>query len=192
VAIACKFGLDGNPGILPKWYAIVVVCGICVYVAGFAWSWGPLGWLVPSEIFPLEVRSAAQSMNVSVNMIFTFAIAQIFTAMLCHMKFGLFIFFAFFVIVMSTFIYKLLPETKGVPIEEMHVVWQSHPYWKKFVKPADANTTCVSSFFFCLFFSVNYCYILLFLIFLVGTNFSTVYINLLYYCLLIFPKECEE
>ncbi|KAL9320946.1 hypothetical protein ACSQ67_012785 [Phaseolus vulgaris] len=109
IAIACKFGHDGNPGILPKWYAIVVVCGICMYVAGFAWSWGPLRWLVPSEIFPLEVRSAAQSINVSVNMIFTFAIAQIFTAMLCHMKFGLFIFFACFVIVMSTFIYKFLP-----------------------------------------------------------------------------------
>ncbi|ESW19891.1 hypothetical protein PHAVU_006G164200 [Phaseolus vulgaris] len=140
VAIACKFGVDGNPGMLPKWFAIVVVCGICVYVAGFAWSWGPLGWLVPSEIFPLEVRSAAQSINVSVNMIFTFAIAQIFTTMLCHMKFELFIFFACFVIVMSTFIYKFLPETKGVPIEEMHIVWQTHPYWKIFVKPAELRT----------------------------------------------------
>jgi len=140
VAIACKFGIDGNPGMLPKWYAIVVVCGICVYVAGFAWSWDPLGWLVPSEIFPLEVRSAAQSINFSVNMIFTFAIAQIFTTMLCHMKFGLFIFFACFVIVMSTFIYKFLPETKGVPIEEMHIVWQNHPYWKNFVKSAEVRT----------------------------------------------------
>ncbi|RDX58718.1 Sugar transport protein 1, partial [Mucuna pruriens] len=137
VAIAFKFGLDGNPGILPKWYATLVVVAICVYVSGFAWSWGPLGWLVPSEIFPLEVRSAAQSVNVSVNMIFTFAIAQIFTTMLCHMKFGLFIFFAFFVVVMSAFIYKFLPETKGVPIEEMTCVWQNHPYWKNFVKAVE-------------------------------------------------------
>ena len=141
VAIACKFGLDGNPGVLPKWYAIVVVCGICVYVAGFAWSWGPLGWLVPSEIFPLEVRSAAQSINVSVNMISTFAIAQIFTSKLCHMKFGLFIFFAFFVVFMTIFIFKLLPETKGVPIEDMHVVWQTHPYWKNFVQPPHVSPT---------------------------------------------------
>ncbi|KAK7331318.1 hypothetical protein VNO77_25540 [Canavalia gladiata] len=144
IAIACKFGVDGNPGMLPKWYAIIVVVGICVYVAGFAWSWGPLGWLVPSEIFPLEVRSAAQSINVSVNMIFTFAIAQIFTTMLCHMKFGLFIFFAFFVVVMSLFIYKFLPETKGVPIEEMSLVWQNHPYWSKFVKPADVKPSAHS------------------------------------------------
>ena len=135
IAIAIKFGVSGDPGVLPKWYAIVVVMCICVYVAGFAWSWGPLGWLVPSEIFPLEVRSAAQSINVSVNMICTFVIAQIFTTMLCHMKFGLFIFFAFFVVVMTGFIYKLLPETKGVPIEEMSTVWEKHPYWRDFVNP---------------------------------------------------------
>ena len=140
-AIASKFGVDGNPGVLPKWYAIIVVAFICLYVMGFAWSWGPLGWLVPSEIFPLEVRSAAQSVNVSVNMIFTFAIAQVFTSMLCHMKFGLFIFFAFFVAVMSLFIKKFLPETKGVPIEEMSIVWQNHPYWKKFVKPDNEKHT---------------------------------------------------
>ncbi|KAL4373018.1 hypothetical protein AHAS_Ahas05G0039800 [Arachis hypogaea] len=133
-AIGSKFGTDGNPGVLPKWFALTVVVFICIYVAGFAWSWGPLGWLVPSEIFPLEVRSAAQSVNVSVNMIFTFAIAQVFTSMLCHMKFGLFIFFAFFVIVTSIFIYKFLPETKGIPIEEISLVWENHPYWNKFVK----------------------------------------------------------
>ncbi|KAL0305830.1 UNVERIFIED_CONTAM: Sugar carrier protein C [Sesamum radiatum] len=98
VCIALKFGVDGNPGEIPKWYAIVVVAFICVYVAGFAWSWGPLGWLVPSEIFPLEIRSAAQSLNVSVNMIFTFITSQTFFTMLCHLKFGLFLFSAFFVV----------------------------------------------------------------------------------------------
>lgn len=133
IAIALKFGLSGNPGHLQNWYAYGLVCFICIYVAGFAWSWGPLGWLVPSEIFPLEVRSAAQSVNVSVNMIFTFAIAQVFTTMLCHVKFGLFLVFAACVVVMNVFIYKLLPETKGVPIEEMSIVWRRHPYWRKFV-----------------------------------------------------------
>ncbi|KAJ7513697.1 hypothetical protein O6H91_23G011100 [Diphasiastrum complanatum] len=45
---------------LSKGFAVFVVIVICIYVAGFAWSWGPLGWLVPSEIFPLETRSAGQ------------------------------------------------------------------------------------------------------------------------------------
>lgn len=136
-AIAAKFGVDGNPGDLPKWYAIVVVLFICIYVAGFAWSWGPLGWLVPSEIFPLEIRSAAQSVNVSVNMIFTFAVAQIFLTMLCHLKFGLFLFFAFFVLVMTIFVYFFLPETKNIPIEEMGKIWRSHWYWSRFVEGED-------------------------------------------------------
>ncbi|XP_030473175.2 sugar carrier protein C [Syzygium oleosum] len=136
-AIGAKFGVDGTPGDLPKWYAIVVVLFICIYVAGFAWSWGPLGWLVPSEIFPLEIRSAAQSINVSVNMIFTFLIAQVFLTMLCHLKFGLFLFFAFFVFVMSVFVYFFLPETKGIPIEEMSQVWKTHWYWSRYVTDED-------------------------------------------------------
>ncbi|RDX72431.1 Sugar carrier protein C [Mucuna pruriens] len=134
IAIAVAFGTSGNPGKLPKWYAIVVVGIICVYVSGYAWSWGPLGWLVPSEIFPLEIRSAAQSITVSVNMISTFFIAQFFTLMLCHLKFGLFIFFGCFVVIMTIFIYKLLPETKGIPLEEMNMVWQKHPFWGKFLE----------------------------------------------------------
>ncbi|PIA34384.1 hypothetical protein AQUCO_03800179v1 [Aquilegia coerulea] len=127
-----KFGVDGTADVSSGYAALVVAC-ICIYVAGFAWSWGPLGWLVPSEIFPLEIRSAAQSINVSVNMFFTFVIAQIFLKMLCGMKFGLFFFFGSFVVIMSVFVYFFLPETKGIPIEEMSQVWKTHWYWKRFV-----------------------------------------------------------
>ncbi|XP_047310655.1 sugar carrier protein C-like [Impatiens glandulifera] len=135
--IGAKFGINGSPGELPKWYAGVIVLFICIYVSGFAWSWGPLGWLVPSEIFPLEIRSAAQSINVSVNMIFTFLIAQVFLQMLCHMKFGLFIFFAFWVVVMTIFVYFFLPETKNIPIEEMVIVWRQHWFWSRFITEED-------------------------------------------------------
>ncbi|KAL2467236.1 Sugar transport protein 1 [Abeliophyllum distichum] len=137
ICIAVKFGVNGDPGELPKWYAIVVVLFICVYVAGFAWSWGPLGWLVPSEIFPLEIRSAAQSINVSVNMVFTFVIAQVFLTLLCRLKFGLFLFFAFWVVVMTIFIFFFLPETKNIPIEEMVIVWKKHWFWSRFITDVD-------------------------------------------------------
>ncbi|MCL7047006.1 hypothetical protein MKW94_022006 [Papaver nudicaule] len=137
VLIWIKFGTDGIADI-PKAYAILVVFCICMFVAGFAWSWGPLGWLVPSEIFPLEIRSAAQSINVSVNMLFTFIIAQVFLSMLCHMKFGLFFFFGGFVFIMTLFVYFFIPETKGIPIEEMSQVWKQHWYWGKFI-PEDGH-----------------------------------------------------
>ncbi|KAJ0098788.1 hypothetical protein Patl1_21481 [Pistacia atlantica] len=133
VFIGWKFGVSGNVTELPKWYAILVVLFICCYVAAFAWSWGPLGWLVPSEIFPLEIRSAGQTVVVTVNMLMTFLIAQLFLNMLCHMRFGLFIFFSFFVAVMTIFIYYFLPETKNIPIEEMQHVWRQHWFWKRFI-----------------------------------------------------------
>ncbi|KAI9126279.1 hypothetical protein K1719_002700 [Acacia pycnantha] len=132
VMIALKFGINGE-GSLSKGDANFILFLICAYVAAFAWSWGPLGWLVPSEICSLEVRSAGQAVNVAVNMLFTFAIAQVFLTMLCHLKFGLFFFFAFFVVIMTIFVAFLLPETKGVPIEEMNNVWKSHWFWRKFV-----------------------------------------------------------
>ncbi|CAN6180819.1 unnamed protein product, partial [Urochloa humidicola] len=136
--IAGRFGTSGV-GDMPKGYAAAVVLFICVYVAGFAWSWGPLGWLVPSEIFPLEIRPAGQSINVSVNMFFTFCIAQAFLTMLCHLKFGLFYFFAGWVVIMTIFIALFLPETKNVPIEEMVLVWKSHWFWKKFIADEDVH-----------------------------------------------------
>ncbi len=53
---------------LPNPVAIGVIVLICVFIAAFAWSWGPLGWLIPSEIHPLETRSAGQGINVCVNL----------------------------------------------------------------------------------------------------------------------------
>lgn len=47
-----------------------------------------------SEIQPLEVRAAACSFNVAMNMLFTFVIGQCFVTMLCHMEWGVFLFFA--------------------------------------------------------------------------------------------------
>ncbi|KAK0574597.1 hypothetical protein LWI29_026012 [Acer saccharum] len=131
VMIALKFGLNGTAK-LSKADADVILFLICLYVAAFAWSWGPLGWLVPSEICPLEIRSAAQAINVSVNMLFTFIIAQVFLTMLCHMKFGLFFFFAGFVVIMTIFVFLFVPETKNVPIEEMGSVWKNHWFWCKY------------------------------------------------------------
>ncbi|KAK1387782.1 Sugar transport protein 13 [Heracleum sosnowskyi] len=116
-------------------YAVVVVVMICTFVSAFAWSWGPLGWLIPSETFPLETRSAGQSVTVCVNLLFTFVIAQAFLSMLCHFKFGIFLFFSGWVLIMSIFVVFLVPETKKVPIEEMtERVWKQHWFWKRFME----------------------------------------------------------
>ena len=119
-------------------YAMIVLLLICIFVSGFAWSWGPLGWLIPSEIFPLDVRNAGFFFAVATNMLFTFLIAQAFLTMLCHMQAGIFFFFAAWVLIMFLFAIFLLPETKGVPIDEMtERVWKKHWYWKKYYNEDD-------------------------------------------------------
>lgn len=119
---------------LSRGTAITVVMLVCTFVMSFAWSWGPLGWLIPSETFPLETRAAGFSFAVSSNMLFTFIIAQAFLSMMCHMKAGIFFFFAAWILVMGLFVVFLLPETKGVPVDEMNErVWKQHKYWKKFM-----------------------------------------------------------
>ena len=64
-----------------------------MFISGHAWGFGPLGWLIPSEIQPLDTRSAGQSINVTVNMLFTFLIGQSFLTMLCSMQWGVYLFF---------------------------------------------------------------------------------------------------
>ncbi|KAJ1294770.1 hypothetical protein BS78_01G172100 [Paspalum vaginatum] len=137
--IGVMFGGGSGDEAIPRASAATVVAFICVYVAGFAWSWGPLGVLVPSEIFPLEIRPAGQGINVAVNMLCTFAVAQAFLPMLCHLRFGLFYFFAGWVLAMTLFVAAFLPETKGVPIERMGTVWRTHWFWQRFVAAMDAG-----------------------------------------------------
>ncbi|XP_020587135.1 sugar transport protein 7 [Phalaenopsis equestris] len=131
--LGLKFGDDKQ---LSKSFSITVVAVICLFVAAFGWSWGPLGWTVPSEIFPLETRSAGQSITVAVNLFFTFAIAQSFLTLLCSFKFGIFLFFAGWITLMTTFVFFFLPETKGVPIEEMVLIWRKHWFWQNLLPPS--------------------------------------------------------
>ena len=116
--------------------AIGVIVVVCVYISGFAWSWGPLGWLVPTEIQPLETRSVGQGITVAVNFALTFIMGQFFVSMMCGMRYGIFLFFAAWVVVMTTFVAALLPETKGVPLEEVSGLWRAHWFWKRVVGAA--------------------------------------------------------
>ena len=128
-------------GSLDKTLAAIVVVLVCLFVMSFAWSWGPLGWLIPSETFPVETRTAGFAFAVSSNMLFTFLIAQAFLSMLCHMRAYIFFFFSAWIFVMGLFVVFLLPETKGVPIDAMvDRVWKQHPVWKKFFSDSKSKS----------------------------------------------------
>ena len=74
VVLATQFSKYGNN--LPQNVSIGVLVVICVFIAGFAWSWGPIGWLYPTEIQPLEIRAAAASLNTASNMVSSVALVS--------------------------------------------------------------------------------------------------------------------
>ena len=104
---------------------------------GFSWSWGPLGWLVPSEVHTIETRSPAQGVTVCINFLASFLVGQVYLTMLCHMEWGTYLFFAFWAGLMTLYAIFFLPETKGVPLEEMQVLWSKHWFWGRFVRQGD-------------------------------------------------------
>ena len=113
--------------------SILVTVFIAIFVLAFGWSWGPLGWTIPSEVLTLETRSVGQSIAVSINLLFAYIVLQFFIPLLCAFKYGLFLFFGGWIVVMTIFVCLFLPETKGVPIEEMAFLWAKHWFWKRFV-----------------------------------------------------------
>ncbi|KAJ8772071.1 hypothetical protein K2173_027248 [Erythroxylum novogranatense] len=132
IVLAATTGVSGNKQI-SKGYAALVLVLMCVYAAGFGWSWGPLSWLIPSEIFPIKVRPTGQSISIAVNFATTFVLSQTFLTMLCHLKFSTFLFYGGWIAVMTIFVVVFLPETKGIPLDSMYAVWEEHWYWRRFV-----------------------------------------------------------
>ncbi|KAB2628973.1 sugar transport protein 5-like [Pyrus ussuriensis x Pyrus communis] len=133
IVLAATTGTDGN-GHISKGYAVLVLVMMCFYAAGFGWSWGPLSWLIPSEIFPMKIRPTGQSMGLAVNFATTFVLSQTFLSMLCHFKYATFLFYGGWILVMTIFVALFLPETKGIPLDQVHTVWAKHWYWRRFVE----------------------------------------------------------
>jgi MFS transporter, SP family, sugar:H+ symporter len=126
VAIAWIMGAQlGKTGdvSMARPFAVAVLVFTCLHSAGFGVPWGPLAWVVPGEIFPVDIRSLGQAMNVSISMGLAFVQTQSFLDMLCSFKYASFAYYAAWVAVMTVFIALFLPETKGVPLESMSAVW---------------------------------------------------------------------
>ena len=103
------------------------------FLACFAFSIGPLKFVVASEIFPNAIRGRALAISIMVMWIADTIVGQL-TPILLE-KFGsagTFWFFASFCVIAFITVYKLLPETKGRSLEHIENYWK-----EKGGKPAD-------------------------------------------------------
>lgn len=102
----------------------LLVC-VLAFLACFAFSIGPLKFVVASEIFPNAIRGRALAISIMTMWIADTIVGQLTPILLKDFgSAGTFWFFAFFCVVAFIVVYKLLPETKGQSLEHIENYWK--------------------------------------------------------------------
>lgn len=96
---------------------------IYIYDVNFSYSFAPIGWVLPSEIFNLGNRSKAMSITTSTTWMCNFIIGLVTPDMLESITWGTYIFFAAFCLLAFFFTYFFIPETRGKSLEDMDKVF---------------------------------------------------------------------
>jgi MFS family permease len=96
---------------------------IYIYDINFSYSFAPIGWVLPSEIFNLGNRSKAMSITTSATWMCNFIIGLVTPDMLDTLQWGTYIFFAAFCLLAVGFTWFFVPETRGKSLEDMDVVF---------------------------------------------------------------------
>lgn len=103
----------------------VIIALLCLFVAFFAFSLGPIKWVVISEIFPTAVRARAMGVATVAVWITDIAVNQAFPVV--RDSFGvsaMFLGCAVFVAIQFGVAFAKLPETRGLPLEDVLSLWR--------------------------------------------------------------------
>jgi sugar porter (SP) family MFS transporter len=125
---------------------VYIICMLC-YVAFFAISIGPLGWLIISEVFPQKVRGLGASLGSLSVWFFNAAVAFTFFKIIRLLTVpgteimvngenlgnpaGAFWFYGIIAVAGLIWGYHFIPETKGVSLEKIE------DFWRKGGKPKE-------------------------------------------------------
>jgi len=112
---------------------ITALVFILLYIAGFAMSWGPVVWVVLSEMFPNSIRGAMSIATATVwitDLIISWSfpvlddnswLVEKFHHGFAYWLYAIICLFAVF------FVWKMIPETKGKTLEQIEKLWKKHP-----------------------------------------------------------------
>jgi MFS family permease len=101
---------------IPK--IVVVMVGFSFFITSFAIGVGGTGWLIQGEVFPTAVRGRAAAIGACADWLANYALIEAFPAW--HQTIGLgwvMACFAMLCAVAIGFVYRFLPETKGLSVE---------------------------------------------------------------------------
>ncbi len=104
----------------------IVLVGILGFVASFAFSLGPVMWVLFSEIFPSRIRGLAISAVGFINSLVSFLVQFLFPWELSNLGTALtFLIYGLFALLALALVIWLLPETKGKSLEEIEAAISS-------------------------------------------------------------------
>ncbi|CAF1304379.1 unnamed protein product [Adineta ricciae] len=103
--------------------SFVIIVFVYVFVASFAYSWGPTAWVYCTEIFPLSMRSKGTSLTTAANWLTNCIVSFLVPAMLESLTYRTYLVFGFLCVAMGIIIYLFYPETKGKSLEDMDLVF---------------------------------------------------------------------
>lgn len=109
----------------------LLTAGVLLYIACFAFSLGPVMWLMIAEIYPLKVRGVGASFATCINWASNGLVAFTFLSIVDTIGVSnTFLIYFVMCIVSLIFVYFLVPETKGVTLERIEVNLMQEKKWR--------------------------------------------------------------
>jgi SP family xylose:H+ symportor-like MFS transporter len=113
-------------------YSTLTMLSIMLYSASFMMSWGPICWVLIAEIFPNTIRGKAVAVAVAFQWIFNWIVSSSFVPMFnMHLTpgddFGHWFTYGLYgivCIIAAVFVWRMVPETKGMKLEDMSRMWR--------------------------------------------------------------------
>ncbi|MCL1938727.1 MAG: D-xylose transporter XylE [Candidatus Azobacteroides sp.] len=103
---------------------IVPVASLIVYAAFFMMSWGPICWVLISEIFPNTIRGKAVAIAVAFQWIFNYIVSSTFPPLYDFSPMVAYGLYGTMCVLAAIFVWKWVPETKGKTLEDMSKLWK--------------------------------------------------------------------
>ena len=97
---------------------------IIIYTASFMMSWGPITWVLISEIFPNKIRGRAVAIAVAFQWAANYFISSTYPAMMEYSGAMTYGFYGVMSILSAIFVWKMIPETKGKTLEDLEKLWK--------------------------------------------------------------------
>jgi SP family xylose:H+ symportor-like MFS transporter len=124
-SIGMAIGMFGVAGLaFANVIGISTLVFIIIYTASFMMSWGPICWVLISEIFPNRIRGQAVAIAVAAQWTANYFISSTYPMMMEFsggMTYG---FYGLMSVLSALFVWKFIPETKGKTLEQMENLWR--------------------------------------------------------------------